>query len=239
MSKIFVLVHGAFAGEYAWAKVKPLLEADGNAVVTFDLPGHGDDTTTANAATFDSYVETTSKFIEAQPEKVILVGHSMGGVVISQVAENLPDRINKLVYLSAYLPKNGQTLQELAETDAESLIGPNLKFADDFSGASLPNQIAVEVFVGDCSDEIKELVIARAKLEPLGAFQAKISLTAENFGSIDKYYIRTTNDRGVGPALQDRMIAGNGTVKQVFDIASGHSPYFAKPLELAKILNSL
>ncbi len=239
MSKTFMLVHGAFAGEYAWEKVKPLLESKGNKVVTFDLPAHGADQTQAKDATFESYIEKVGSFINAESEKVILVGHSMGGVVISQTAEKMPDKIEKLVYISAYLPKNGQSLQELAEGDAESLIGRNLKFAADYSGATLPDDVAVEVFAGDCSDDIKKLVVEKARLEPLAAFQAKVSLSDENFGRVPKYFIETTLDKGVGTSLQKKMIAENGTVKQVFKIESGHSPYFAKPDELAEILNSL
>ena len=57
MNKTFVLVHGAFAGAFAWDGIKPALEQAGNTVVTFDLPAHGDDATAPSAATFDSYVE--------------------------------------------------------------------------------------------------------------------------------------------------------------------------------------
>lgn len=239
MSRSFVLVHGAFAGEYAWEKVKPLLESEGNKVVTFDLPAHGNDATPAKEATFESYIDKVASFVNAESEKVILVGHSMGGVVISQAAEKFPDKIEKLVYLSAYLPKNGQSLQELAEGDGESLIGRNLKFAEDYSGVSLPDDVAVEVFAGDCSEDIKKFVVEKAKLEPLAACQAKVSLTDENFGRVPKYLIETTMDKGVGSSLQEKMIAENGTVKQVFKIESGHSPYFAKPNELAAILNNI
>lgn len=157
MSKTFVLVHGAFAGAYAWDKVKPLLEAAGNRVVAFDLPAHGDDEAAPKDATFESYVERVRNFINAESEKVILVGHSMGGVVVSQAAENLPDKIEKLVYLSAYLPKNGESLQDLAEGDADSLIGRNLQFAADYSTGTLPAEIAVEVFAGDCSDDCQAI----------------------------------------------------------------------------------
>ena len=239
MSKTFVLVHGAFAGEYAWEKVKPLLEAEGKKVITFDVPAHGADETAAKDATFDSYIEKVGSFVNAESEKVILVGHSMGGVVISQAGESFPDKIEKLVYLSAYLPKNGQSLQELAESDGESLIGRNLKFAEDFSGASLPDEVAVEVFAGDCPDDIKKLVVEKARLEPLAAFQAKVSLTDENFGRLPKIFIETTKDKGVGTSLQEQMIAANGTVEKVYKIESGHSPYFAKPQELAEILNAI
>lgn len=241
MAKTFVLVHGAFAGKYAWQAVQLLLEAQGNKVLALDLPAHGDDTTALGAATFESYVDAVAQLVDAEPNPVILVGHSMAGVVISQLAEKMPAKIEKLVYLSAYLPQNGESLQDLGGQDAESLIGPNLQFAPDYSGASLPDDIAVQVFAGDCTDDIKKLVLeqGKGKLEPLAAFQAKVALTDANFGAVPKYYIETLKDQGVGNTLQKKMVANNGHVAQVFTIDSGHSPYFAKPEELAAILNSL
>ena len=236
-----VLVHGAFAGKYAWDLVTPLLEKAGHTIIAFDLPAHGDDTTEPQNATFESYVNTVLQVINAAPEKVILVGHSMGGVVISAVAESAADKIEKLIYLSAYIPKNGQSLQELAGMDAESLIGANLKFAPDYSGAYLPDDIIEKVFAGDCTDEIKKLVVekSKGKLEPLAAFQAKPELTDEQFGSIAKYYIETLNDEGVGNKLQKQMVKDNGTVKKVYSLECSHSAYFAKPDELAAILIEL
>lgn len=239
MKKTFVLVHGAFAGKYAWNLVTPQLESAGNKVVTFDLPAHGDDNTNPQEAGFESYVSTVVNAIKEQTENVVLVGHSMGGVVISAVAEAIPSKIDKLVYLSAYIPQNGQSLQELAEIDGQSLIGRNLQFAPDYSGASLPNDVALQIFAQNCSDEIKEMITAKSKLEPLAAFQAKAVLTNENFGSVVKYYIETLQDQGVGNTLQKKMVADNGQIKQVFSLDCGHSPYFEKPNELSKILNEL
>jgi len=240
MKKTFVLVHGAFAGKYAWNEVKPMLEKSGNKVITLDLPGHGDDTAAPKDVSFESYVDAVIALINAEPSKVILVGHSMAGVVISAVAEKIPAKIEKLVYLSAYIPQSGQSLQELAGIDAESQIGPNLKFTPDYSGGFLEEDITVKVFAGDCSDAIKKLVIekSKGKLEPLAAFQAKPILT-DNFKGVEKYYIETLQDIGVGPTLQKKMVADNGTIKKVFTIDSGHSAYFAKPAELVKILESL
>jgi hypothetical protein len=162
-------------------------------------------------------------------------------VVITAVAEKIPNKIEKLVYLSAYVPKNGQNLQELAEHDAESLIGRNLKFTPDYSGGYLPDDITEIVFAGDCSDDIKKLVVEKSqgRLEPLAAFQAPAQITDANFGAVDKYYIETLQDVGVGNTLQKQMVADNGTFKQVFSIDSGHSAYFAKPDELVQILLAL
>jgi pimeloyl-ACP methyl ester carboxylesterase len=235
----YVLVHGAFAGKSAWNDVKPLLEKAGHTVLTLDLPGHGDDQTPLGQISFDSYVDAVSKLINSQPGKVVLVGHSMAGVVISAVAEKTPQKLDKLVYLSAYLPLNGQSLQDLGGTDAQSLIGPNLKFAPDYSSATLPADISVQVFAVDCPQQYKDLVVKTARPEPLAAFGAKAALTAANFGSVPKYYIETLKDQGVGTALQEKMIAANGTVKKVYKIDSSHSPYWAKPAELAQILVEL
>jgi pimeloyl-ACP methyl ester carboxylesterase len=237
--KTYVLVHGAWAGKFAWDKVKPQLEKEGNKVVTLDLPAHGDDNTAIAGLSLQSYVDAVVSLVNKQEGKVLLVGHSMGGMVISQVAENIPSKIEKLVYLSAYLPANGQDLQSLSATDAGSLIGPNLVFAPDYSSATIKPEFAEKVFAGDCSDEIKKLVMAKHKAEPLAPFQGKVTLTATNFGSIPKYYIETLKDQGVSTANQEKMIAANGTVKKVYKLDCGHSPYFAKPDELAIILKGL
>ena len=240
MKKTYVLVHGAFAGKYAWDEVKLILEKNGNKVVTLDLPGHGDDNTAPLDVTFESYMNAVVTVINNEPGKVILVGHSMGGVVVSAVAEKIPMKIEKLVYLSAYIPMSGQSLQELAGMDGESQIGPNLKFTQDYSGAYLTGEVTVKVFAGDCSDAIKKLVVEKSegRLEPLAAFQAKPILT-DNFKDVEKYYIITLQDIGVGTTLQKKMIAANGTIKKIFTIDCGHSAYFAKPTELAGILESL
>lgn len=241
MSNTLVLVHGAFAGKYAWDLVVPKLAAAGKKVLTLDLPGHGEDHTPPQEVSFESYITTVVNVIEAQEGKVVLVGHSMGGVVITAVAEKIPNKIEKLVYLSAYVPKNGQNLQELAEHDAESLIGRNLKFTPDYAGGYLPDDITEIVFAGDCSDDIKKLVVekSQSRLEPLAAFQVPVQITDANFGAVDKYYIETLQDVGVGNTLQKQMVADNSTFKQVFSIDSGHSAYFAKPDELVQILLAL
>lgn len=80
--KTYVLVHGAWHGAWCWQKVVPLLEARGNKVITFDLPGHGDDTTKPENVTLADYVNKLVSVTNAQKGPVILVGHSMAGVVI-------------------------------------------------------------------------------------------------------------------------------------------------------------
>lgn len=235
--KTFVLVHGAWVGKYAWDKVKPMLEKDGNKVIVFDLPAHGNDQSPLSEATMDNYVKVVSAYINKEPGKVVLVGHSLAGMVISQVAESIPGKIDKLVYLSAFLPQNGQFV--LGIPDPNSLFGPNLVFSADKSSATLKPEVIVPIFASDCSADIKKLVVARHRTEPLQPFTAKAALTDANYGRVPKYYIETLKDVGVSTSLQKQMVAANGHIVKVFTIDSGHTSFFAKPTELAGILNSL
>src|ERR1700740_2382526 len=91
-SATIVLVHGAWADATAWQAVVPLLKAQGHEVIAVNLPGHGNDTTPFANISLQSYVEVVKNAI-GDRKNVILVGHSMAGLVISQVAEEIPGQI--------------------------------------------------------------------------------------------------------------------------------------------------
>lgn len=115
--QVFVLVHGAFQDSSSWANVAPLLEAAGHTVISVDLPGHGADETPLNEITLASYRDAIIAAIETQDQPVVLVGHSFGGFTISNVAEAIPERVAKLVYVAAYLPRSGDSLVTLSGLD--------------------------------------------------------------------------------------------------------------------------
>ncbi|RCR71318.1 alpha/beta fold hydrolase [Larkinella punicea] len=235
----FVFVHGTFADESAWQLIKPKLEQAGYSVVAFNLPAHGTDPTPVSKANFELYVSTVVQKINAISGKVVLLGHSMGGMVVTQVAEQIPAKIEKLVYLCAFLPKNGQTLYELASSDTESLLGRSLHPEADGLTASLPPNVLVQVFAVDAPEAIQKEV-AKTRPEPLAVFAAKASLTDANFGKIPKYYIKTLKDEGVTPTLQQRMIDGYpGKIAKIYTMNTSHSPYWAKPDELVTILKEI
>ena len=117
----YVLVHGAWHGSWCWEKVVPLLKQAGHQVEPLDLPGHGQDKTPICEITLAAYTKRVCETLDAQAEPVILVGHSMGGIVITQIAEERPEKIQRLVYLTARLLQNGQSLFQIAQTDSDSL----------------------------------------------------------------------------------------------------------------------
>ncbi|MFM9840572.1 MAG: alpha/beta fold hydrolase [Cyclobacteriaceae bacterium] len=233
----YVLVHGAWADESAWGFVRNNLAKNANVVVV-NLPAHGADNTYGAGIGLNDYVKTVTEAINQQPGKVILVGHSMAGEVISQVAENIPARIEKLIYVSAYLPKNGESVIDLSKKDNTSKTGPALEFNQDYSLATIKKEVVHDNICGDCPDYMKDILVKYHRAEPVKALNDKAVLTAK-FASVPKYYIATTKDEVVPYTLQQLMIKDNGAVKKVYELPTSHLPFVAMPAEFVKILESL
>ena len=105
----FFLIHGAWQGAWVWQKLTPLIEAAGHAAVAVDLPGDGHDDTPPQTVTTMLIAEKVAALIDQVDGPVIVLGHSMGGTVASQVSELRPARVSAAVYLCAFLLPNGQS----------------------------------------------------------------------------------------------------------------------------------
>lgn len=230
----YVLVHGAFHGAWMWDKVVPLLQAKGHRVVTLDLPGHGEDRTLPAAVTLQAYVERVCEAIDKESDQVILVGHSMGGMVISQVAENRPEKVKSLVYLAAMLPHNGESLFQLNQGDKYALPLP-VSISEDQTYLLLDVSRIKDNFYGECSDE--DVAFAQAKLcrQPLAPFITPVQLSEERYGSIPRKYISTSKDRALSIEFQ-RELQERTHCQEVVTIDSDHSPFFSHPDELVAAL---
>lgn len=235
--KTYVLVHGAWMGAWAWESVETELSAKGAKVLTVELPGHGKDTTPVAEATLAAYAEEVAGAVGDSGDPVILVGHSMAGMVISRVAEERPDRIAKLVYVGAYLPKSGQSLFDLANTDAGSKVGPN--FVQNADGtAGIKAEALVEVFCADCDETSAKALTDNYRDEPLGPLTEPVTLTDAAFGKVKKVYVRTEQDAAVSPALQSTMLAAT-PVDEELTLPTSHSPFLSSPKALADLLGKL
>lgn len=233
----FLLVHGAWNGAWVWDEVKGLLEAQGATVRTVTLPGHAEDTTPVAETSLASYVDAVLAAAEGE-EQVTLVGHSFGGVVISLTAEREPDRIQRLMYVGAFLPQNGETALGLAQTDTESDLGPSLLFDMERGVVGIDREAFPSLFCADCSEDGLGLLAANYSDEPLPPLVEPIGLSEPNFGSVPKYYVYTQNDRVLSPAFQARVssqveLTGTATLQ------TSHSPFFAAPNELVTTLGDL
>jgi pimeloyl-ACP methyl ester carboxylesterase len=234
----YVLVHGAWADESAWGFVRTSLAINANVEVV-NLPAHGIDLTAPNAVNLNDYVKAVTQVIQQQPNKVILVGHSMAGVVVSQVAEYIPAKIDKIVYVAAYLPQNGEDLLSLSKGDTQSQVGNSLEFSADYSTATIKKDMIATAVCADCPDYMKEVLVKYHKAEPVKPLGEKVNLTKNNFGNIPKYYIHTSDDAAVGYELQKQMVKNNGTILKTFTMSTSHLPFVVQPEAFVKILTSI
>lgn len=234
----YVLIHGSWHGAWCWHKIVPRLQAAGHNAIAIDLPSHGRDRTPAAQVTMQSYVDAICKVLDTQQEPVILVGHSRGGLAITQAAQARPDKIKSLVYLAAFLIPDGETIFPLATTDRDSLILPNLDVNRDEGWDMLRESAFKDALYADCSEEDLALATALLTPEPIMPSATPIAVTEERFGSIARIYIELLQDRAVSHALQRRMLA-RLPCQSVLQIDAGHSAYFSKPDELARHLLSI
>ncbi len=230
-----ILVHGAFADRHAFDLAAPLLESAGYRVLAPNLPGHGEDGTPVRDITLDTYVDAVANLVAAQEAPVVLVGHSMAGMVVSAVAERLPERIRHLIYVAAYLPQTGQNLSQLAQLDPASLVGQNMEFAVDYSTVTIRREQLANAICADVPASIQAMIVAGHKPEPLAPFQGVVNLTPERFGSIKKSYLLTTADCAVTAELQRRMLA-HYPETAIADIHTSHLPFVSQPAEFTAAL---
>jgi pimeloyl-ACP methyl ester carboxylesterase len=231
----FVCVHGSWHGGWCWEHLVPLLAQAGHLVLTPDLAGLGADVTPPGDVTLAMWTEAIGALVADTPEPVVLVGHSRGGIVISQVAEEHPDQISCLVYLAAFLLRDGESLLQVAQTDTESQILPNLLINEAEGFHTIQTETAPAIFYNASPQSVIAGAVARLRPEPNAPTFTPLQLTDANFGRVPRVYIRTLRDRAVGPVLQERMV-GHLPCRDVLSLDTDHSPFFSAPRELAKHL---
>jgi len=241
----YLFVHGAWHGAWCWKKVVPLIEQAGHEAVTLDLPGHGDDPTPVGHAPLQLFADRVVSVLDAQPSRVVLVGHSMAGVVVSRVTEMRPEKIATLVYLAAFLPQNGQSINAIKKsylglagnvnapptTDTDTII-------DRERGISMfKKERARDALYHDCTDDDVAYALSRLCPSSTAIGATPLTLTAERFGSVPRVYIEAAQDHRVNPEMQKMMYTAQ-PCRKVFSLATSHSPFFSAPETLVDILTS-
>ncbi len=234
----YILVHGAWHGVWAWKYVTPLLEAQGHKVLAIDLPGHGADKTPIVNVGLSDY---TKKIVEAattQSGNVILVGHSMGGIPISQAAEVLgAEKVAKLVFLDAFMPKNGESVQSLAALT----LPKNPPFEAAFMIEDMGKTVALNPSLlknslyHDCSQIDVDFALANLSKEPLAVLGSPVQVSDGIYGKIPKYYILCTQSRDSDKTPLTTRVP----TEKIYKLDSSHSPFLSMPNKLADILLEL
>lgn len=230
-----LLVHGANHGSWCWSELRPHLHVRGFATHTVDLPGREKTRKSGWSYRLDDYAEAVLDVASRTEAPVIAVGHSMGGMVISAAAQRRPERFQRLVFVTAWLPRDGDSMAALGRGDTASSLHKGIR-ASLLSGqvTILPGPGA-EVFYGDCTEEQRRWAQERLSTEPLRPALDRVRLTADKFGVVPRSYIRCTEDKALSIARQDEMLARQPCEK-VATLRASHSPFLSMPEALAEAI---
>jgi pimeloyl-ACP methyl ester carboxylesterase len=240
----FILIHGMFHGGWCWDRIERRLRRAGHEVVAPDLAGCGSDKTPVADVSLDRWVTDVSNLVRGDSQKAILVGHSRGGLVISQVAERTAPDVAAVVYLTALMLPDGRAAMELPAIMTEegfdsSSVSQGAGFGMTADGQSMfAQQSLVEVFYSNCSEEDRAFAIPRLGPEAIAPTMAKLSLTASRWGSLPRIYIETTRDNALPIEAQRAMIARSKPT-EVHSLDADHMPIFNDVDRLAALLEDI
>ena len=232
----FVLVHGAWHGGWCWDEVVPLLKKAGHHVFAPDLPGMGKDKTSLEKVDLSKWTLSVSDLVVQAFEPVVLVGHSRGGIVISEVAEIVPDRIQTLVYLAAFLVPSEKTLSDML-TSAPPNPAADGAIVMDASGVTstiAPAKI-VPVFYNTTPPALSARAAQLLTPEPMMSFVTPLRTSAARYGRVKRAYIECTKDNAIPIGLQ-RSMQKALPCKPVVTFDTDHSPFFSAPDALCQAL---
>jgi pimeloyl-ACP methyl ester carboxylesterase len=224
----FVLVHGAFGGAWCWEPVTGQLEAAGHTVEAFDLPGSGADETPVVDVTLDAYADRACARLAERPEPAVLVGYSMGGVVITQAAQQCAERIASLVFVCAFMPSNGQSLLDMTQLPEGKgdQIQANLTIEGDPPVAVLSAEATAAAVYNDCTSEQAAWAVSKRRPQAVAPYTTPVEIDDAKVAAIPRYFVLTARDQAMMPALQRRMIREH-PCERVFELDADHAPFLS------------
>ena len=230
--KTYLFLHGALRGAWLWDKLIPLLQKGGAKGIALDLPGHGKRAEGRKGVNMSSYIRDVLSYMEKNDLRdLILVGHSMSGIVITKVADELPERIRHLVYLAAVVPRNGDALIDLLTQERQEALRSLEGKANEIYG---PLASLRPSYFTDLEGEIRDHYVKKLTPQPLAVFFEKIHLKQFTDLKIPRTYILGLQDKSLPPELT-RGFAGRLGVKPI-EIDAGHDMMVSRPEEVAEVL---
>ena len=233
-SATFVLVHGAWCGGWCYARVADLLRERGHRVFTPTLTGQGERshllTGTVNLSTHITDVLSVLHY-EGLSD-VVLAGHSYGGVVVTGVADRIPERISSLVYLDAFIPEDGQSLFDI---NIPANVQRYIANAGDFGGLAIPSPPAA-FFNVNAADAPR--VDALATPLPLGCFSERLKLTGKHREIGKRTYVHATERPGPSPFKPFYERVKDDPAWTAHTLACGHHVMLDMPEKTAAILEA-
>lgn len=229
---LFLLVPGAWHGAWCWASLTQLLQKAGHGVLTPDLiaipPG---------ANPLPLWTAQIAQLAQNAPEKVVLLGHSRGGMVVNEVAAQMPDCVQMLVYLSAFLLPRGETMQSAMDRP-EAGGAPNYLRPARGRCLSVAPEAVIPRFYNLTPLARAQEAASRLHPEPVGTFSAPATISKGQIMQLRRVYIECGEDKAVPLPLQ-RAMQAIMPCTATFTLHSDHSPFVSQPERLAALLEMI
>lgn len=229
-----VLAHGAWSATWAWRKMRPLLRAAGHDFYAPTYTGLGARAHLANSEIdLSTHVADVASELEFEDLRdVVLIGHSYGGMVATGVVDRMRDRIARVVYLDAFVPRNGESLFDLVGPKAEA----NMRAGAAKSGEGW--QLPVNPMPPDTAPEDAAWATPRRRPQPIRTFEQKIELTSTAPPPPRAYiYARRNGPGDVFRQFSERAKAEAGWTHHEMD--ASHNPHITCPEELMAVLTRI
>jgi pimeloyl-ACP methyl ester carboxylesterase len=226
----FLFLHGSWHGAWCWHKVIPRIEAAGHRAIAIDLPGRGRSPAASPFVSLRRMVDAAERSLD-RSDKTVVVVHSRSGIVASELAERVPDRIARTIYLASFMLPGGKRVLDYVPDRHSALTGKitiNRRRMWDW----LDPAIYKEGLYADCEESDVELARKLLVREPIRPALTRVRLSSERYGRVPRAYIRLAQDKAVSLALQDRLL-NETTTDRVETIDASHSAYFSRPDALA------
>jgi pimeloyl-ACP methyl ester carboxylesterase len=225
-----ILVHGAWHGPWCWDEVLARLRALGCGARAADL--------TESARSLESLTAELGRQLGPGDARVILVGHSRAGPVISQAAERWTDRVAGLVYVSGFLLRDGESALRALRGDGTSPLLREAALTADRSQWVVTEAGARRIFHGRSAEAHAQLAAARRVPEPAAPLMTPVRVSAERYGRVPRCYVECLRDEAVPLSLQRRMQAAV-PCRRVVTLDADHSPFYSAPGDLAQTIREL
>jgi pimeloyl-ACP methyl ester carboxylesterase len=226
----FVLVHGGAHGAWCWSPLVPFLEAPALAV---DLPGRGTRPAAVEKLTSADFAASVVADIEKNDlGDVILVGHSMAGMTLPRVADAVPDRLERLVFVSCSVPRDGENVISLLDPAIRAMAEQQM--GETFS-TGFTEDVARQMFCNDMDEVQTRFVLDHIGPEAPGIVTEPVDLSGLRH-PIPRSYVRLLQDGSLSQDTQSQCIAALGDVEEVV-LDTGHNVMVSAPEKLAAVLN--
>lgn len=228
---VFVVAHGAWSAGWAWKKMRPLLRAAGHEILVPSYTGLGARGHLAQREiTLETHIQDVLGVLEFEDlRNVVLIGHSYGGIVATGVADRAQGRIDRLIYLDAFVPQDGQSLFDLVPAEARTRMSDLARETGE--GWRVPsNPIPPDTGAADVA-----WITARRMAQPIRTFSTPLRLQ-NGAVTLPRSYIYC---RICAPGDGFRRFAEQARSEpgwRCHEIDASHSPHITAPEALCDLL---